>query len=156
VSRRAAALVAVLLATAACTRTKHVRGEEKEKPEEKAPDAQRRGAGIPAERGRPPVPAAPQGLLEKGVVARIQRALADRGLLKEHREGELDPPTTAAIRKLQTHDGLAATGFPDRETLKNLGIDPEHAYVREEDRKRQEGERGEAPGEREGSPDRPR
>jgi peptidoglycan hydrolase-like protein with peptidoglycan-binding domain len=150
VSRRAAALVAVLLATAACTRTKQVR--EEEKPEEKAPDAQRRGAGIPAERGRPPVPAAPQGLLEKGVVARIQRALADRGLLKHHREGELDPPTTAAIRRLQTQDGLAATGFPDRETLKNLGIDPEHAYVREEDRKRQEGERGEEPREREGGP----
>jgi hypothetical protein len=75
-------------------------------------------------------------------VAEIQRALAGRGLLHEHREGELDDPTTAGIRKLQEQQKLAATGFPDRETLKALGIDPERAYIREEDRKRAEGERG--------------
>jgi peptidoglycan hydrolase-like protein with peptidoglycan-binding domain len=73
-------------------------------------------------------------------VAEIQRALARHGLLHEHREGELDPPTTAAVRRFQQEKGLAATGFPDRETLKDLGIDPERAYVREEDRKRAEGE----------------
>lgn len=140
-SRRGAVLA--LLVVAACSRTKHVRGPEGE-PREPAEDAPQEGrgtgAGVPPAPGRPRVPAAPQGLLARGAVAEIQRALARRGLLHEHREGDLDAPTSAGIRKLQEQQGLAATGFPDRETLKALGIDPEHAYVREEDRKRAEGE----------------
>jgi hypothetical protein len=142
VTTRAAAVAAALLAAAACRRTKQVR-ESEQQPERKAEAKPgERGGGIPAKPGRPPVPAAPQGLLAEGVVARVQRALADRGLLGEHREGELDAPTGAALRKLQAQQGLAATGFPDRETLKELGIDPEHAYVREEDRRREKGEGG--------------
>ncbi len=76
------------------------------------------------------------------MVGRVQKTLADRGLLKAHREGELDAPTTAAIRRFQREQGLAETGFPDRVTLKDLGIDPEHAYVHERDRKREEGQGG--------------
>jgi hypothetical protein len=63
-------------------------------------------------------------------VGEIQRALAERGLLGKHRKGELDEPTSAALRKFQGQEGLARTGFPDRETLRRLGIDPEQAYGR--------------------------
>lgn len=142
---RAAALAA-LLAAAACSRTTQVR-EPEAKPEgapEEAPEAPRgrgTGAGIPPEPGRPRVPAAPEGLFAPGVVADIQRALADRGLLGRHREGVLDDPTSGAIRRLQRERGLAETGFPDREALKALGIEPERAYLREEDRERTEGRR---------------
>jgi hypothetical protein len=137
VSRRAAALVAALLA-AACSRTKQVR--ESERRPEPAPEGRGAGAGIPPEPGRPRVPAAPQALLREGVVADLQRALARRGLLRAHREGELDDPTSAALRRFQQERELAATGFPDRETLKDLGIDPERAYLGEEDRRRQQGD----------------
>jgi peptidoglycan hydrolase-like protein with peptidoglycan-binding domain len=138
VTRRAAA-VAVLLAAAACSRTQQVR--ESETRTEEAPEGRGTGAGIPPEPGRPRVPASPQALFAEGVVAELQRALARRGLLEERRDGALDPPTRAAIRRLQREKGLAETGFPDRETLKALGIDPERAYVREEDRARQQGRR---------------
>jgi peptidoglycan hydrolase-like protein with peptidoglycan-binding domain len=85
------------------------------------------------------VPAAPQALLREGTVAEIQGALDRQGLLRGHRQGTLDAPTSAAIQRFQRERGLAATGFPDRETLKALGIDPEHAYLGEGDRRRQEG-----------------
>ena len=143
-SGRAAAVVALLLAAAACSRTQRVR--EPEKRAEEAPEGGgtggATGGGVPAAPGRPRVPAAPQGLLGKEVVAEIQRALGERGLLRGHREGELDEATSAAVRRFQHDRGLASTGFPDRETLKDLGIDPEHAYVRQEDRRRQEGKSG--------------
>ncbi|HEX9401992.1 MAG TPA: peptidoglycan-binding domain-containing protein [Anaeromyxobacter sp.] len=58
----------------------------------------------------------------------MQRALASRGLLHAHRDGALDASTSAALQKFQRDEGLAATGFPDRETLRRLGIDPEEAY----------------------------
>ncbi len=80
--------------------------------------------------GHPRVPSAPEGLLAEDAVAELQRALADRGLLGAHREGRLDAPTSAALRRFQGKEGLATTGFPDRETLQKLGVDPEHAYRR--------------------------
>lgn len=136
-SGRAPAVVALLLLAAACSRTQRIR--ESEQRAEEAPEGRGTGAGIPPEPGRPRIPAAPQALLGEEVVAELQRALGARGLLRGHREGELDEATSAAIQRFQRDRGLAATGFPDRETLKDLGIDPEHAYVREEDRRRQEG-----------------
>jgi hypothetical protein len=137
VSGRAPAVVALLLVAAGCSRTQRIR--ESEQQAEEAPEGRGTGAGIPPEPGRPRIPAAPQALLGKEVVAELQRALGARGLLRGHREGELDDATSAAIQRFQRDRGLAATGFPDRETLKDLGIDPEHAYVRPEDRRRQEG-----------------
>jgi peptidoglycan hydrolase-like protein with peptidoglycan-binding domain len=140
VSRRAAGLVAALLAAAACSRTQQVR--ESERKAEEAPEEGGSGAGLPPEPGRPRIPASPQALLGEGAVGELQRALAGRGLLRGHREGALDGPTAAALRRFQAERGLAATGFPDRETLKDLGIDPEGAYLDEGDRRRTEGEDG--------------
>jgi hypothetical protein len=142
--RRAAAL-ALLAALAACGGVRKVGepAEEKEEAEkaEKAPprpEAPDRPAekGVPPAEGRPRVPAAPEALLAEGAVGEIQRALADRGLLGRHRQGELDPPTSAALRKFQQLEELAQTGFPDRETLRRLGIDPEQAYGRAGDEPR--------------------
>jgi hypothetical protein len=42
--------------------------------------------------------------------------------------GRLDGPTSTAIRRFQKEEALAETGFPDRDTLRRLGIDPESAY----------------------------
>ena len=61
----------------------------------------------------------------------LQRALAGRGFLGAHQEGELDDATSRALRKFQASEELAETGFPDRETLQKLGVDPERAYGRE-------------------------
>jgi hypothetical protein len=96
------------------------------------PDAAEKG--VPPEGDRPRVPASPDALLAEGAVAEIQEALVARGYLARHRKGVLDDATTAALRRHQREEGLAETGFPDRETVRRLGIDPEEAYgrVREE------------------------
>jgi peptidoglycan hydrolase-like protein with peptidoglycan-binding domain len=70
-----------------------------------------------------------------GAIADLQEALAQRGLLKAHRKGELDVPTSEAIQKFQRSQDLAATGFPDKETLLKLNLDPSKAYGRAEQAK---------------------
>ncbi len=135
---KGAATVALLAALAACSHVRHVPKEEQPKEgqaKEERPESPA-AKGAPPAPGRPPVPAAPEALLEQGAVGEIQGALSRRGLLKEHREGELDAATSAALRRFQRGEGLAETGFPDRETLRRLGIDPEQAYGREGDRPR--------------------
>jgi hypothetical protein len=65
-----------------------------------------------------------------------------RGLLTGARGGEeLDGRVSAALRTLQRQEGLAATGFPDRETLRKLGLDPSDVYRNAEDTARAPGER---------------
>lgn len=103
------------------------RPEAPDRPEEK---------GVPPAAGRPRVPASPEALLAEGAVMEIQEALADQGYLGEHRKGELDDATSAALRAFQAEVGLAETGFPDRETLSKLGVDPDAAYGRAGDQPR--------------------
>ncbi len=133
--RRRAGLVVAAALAAACSRVRHVPSEEGKKPAPEAPD-DASAKGVPPRGVHPRVPAAPEALLAEGAVGRIQRALAARGLLQGHREGELDTPTSAALRKFQRDEGLAATGFPDRETVRRLGIEPEEAYGREREKGR--------------------
>lgn len=78
-----------------------------------------------AEVGPARVPSTPQALLGARTVGRVQAALARRGYLGAHREGELDAPTRKAVHRFQDDQRLARTGFPDRETLERLGVDPE-------------------------------
>jgi peptidoglycan hydrolase-like protein with peptidoglycan-binding domain len=104
--------------------------EEPQKRKPEAPDSPSE-AGVKPRSGGPRVPAAPEGLLAPGAVGEIQEALAKRGLLGRHARGELDDPTSAALRKFQEKEGLAATGMPDRETLLRLGVSAEKAYGRE-------------------------
>lgn len=126
---RRAAAVATLAALLACGGVRKVEqpAPAPSKPEE--PD-RKEERGVPPAAGRPRVPAAPEALLSEGAVTSLQRALGERGYLKAHRDGELDEATSAALRRFQEDEGLAETGFPDRETLRRLGVDPEKAYGR--------------------------
>jgi peptidoglycan hydrolase-like protein with peptidoglycan-binding domain len=82
------------------------------------------------------VPASPESLLAEGAVGRLQDALARRGHLGPHRPGELDDSTSQAVRRFQAAEGLAETGFPDRETLARLGLDPDEMYGRAGEKRR--------------------
>ncbi len=52
----------------------------------------------------------------------IAQALRKRGLLAS--DASSSKELEAALRAFQESQGLAATGFPDHETLRKLGIDP--------------------------------
>ncbi len=84
--------------------------------------------GVKPRPGAPRVPPTPEGLLGRDTVGKLQQALAQRGLLGPHRAGELDAATGAAVKKFQAQRGLAETGVPDRETLRDLGISADEAY----------------------------
>ncbi len=126
---RAAATVAALLLVGACRHASKVgaegapgRGAEGEA------EPSRAQKGVPPRGEHPRVPSSPKALLAEGEIGKIQEALAQRGYLAKYEPGKLDAPTTAAIRKFQKDGSLAETGFPDRLTLRMLGLDPEVAY----------------------------
>jgi hypothetical protein len=132
IAARRAIAAALGLGLAACGGVRRATDEDPpaaSSPKAEAPDRPS-DRGVPAEGGRPDVPAAPEALLAEGALGRIQEALGERGLLGPHRRGELDDPTSRAIQKFQEQEGLAMTGFPDRETLSRLGVDPDQAYGR--------------------------
>jgi hypothetical protein len=122
--RRAAVILAALAIAGASCRHAHKAAP----PEPTAGGGQ--GGGLPPSPRKPGVPASPSGLLSRDATVELQRKLAADGLLGAHREGEIDDPTSAALQKYQARHGLASTGFPDRATLMQLGIDPEKAYAK--------------------------
>jgi peptidoglycan hydrolase-like protein with peptidoglycan-binding domain len=133
---RALRLVVALSLLAACAQVRRV-GKPEEGARQDTPEAageQPPGAGtgrkaVKAAPDRPPVPATPGALLDEGGATEIQRALADRGYLATGAKGDsLDAATAAALRRFQQDEGLAQTGFPDRETLRRLGLDPQAVY----------------------------
>jgi hypothetical protein len=85
--------------------------------------------------GRPPLAASPGGLLVPGAVERIQEELAARGYLdlRAAKRGQMDDATASAIRKLQSDHDIARTGFPDHETVRRLGLDPDRLFRRSAD-----------------------
>jgi peptidoglycan hydrolase-like protein with peptidoglycan-binding domain len=137
VTRAAAAVLVAAALLAGCGGARRV--EAPAAPAEARPEAPDRPEekGVPPAAGRPRVPASPEALLAEGAVMDIQEALADLGHLGEHRKGELDDATSAALRTFQAEVGLAETGFPDRETLSKLGVDPDAAYGRAGDEPRE-------------------
>jgi Putative peptidoglycan binding domain len=73
----------------------------------------------------------PGGLLVPGAAHRIQEKLAARGLLDgTSPSGELDGPTRQALRRFQHDSDLPATGVPDDETVRKLGLAPESVFKR--------------------------
>ena len=92
--------------------------------------AQSREARRPQKPGRPPLAAAPGGLLVPGAVEQIQKALASRGYLDLNaaKADEIDGPTSAAVRQFQSDQGIAHTGNPDHETVRRLGLDAEALF----------------------------
>jgi hypothetical protein len=88
-------------------------------------------------RGRPEVPLnpehplvveAPAKLLRPGAGRHIQEALRRKGILTQPDDEALGEATSDAIARLQRDNDLAATGFPDAETLKVLGLEPGEVY----------------------------
>jgi len=74
------------------------------------------------EPGRPPLAASPSELMEPGSQQKIAQALKGKGVVD--RDDVRGEQLSAALRKFQQSQGLAATGFPDHETLLRLGIEP--------------------------------
>lgn len=70
----------------------------------------------------PPLAESPSELLEPRSQETIARALQSKGVVD--RDEVRDEQLGAAIRKFQKSQGLAATGYPDHETLRRLGVDP--------------------------------
>lgn len=72
-----------------------------------------------------PLATDPARLLEPGAIEKIQHQLESAGKLGEaHANGELDPPTRAALRAFQSANELPATGIPDDATVGKLGFSP--------------------------------
>jgi putative peptidoglycan binding protein len=70
----------------------------------------------------PPLAESPSELLEPRSQETIARALRSKGVID--RDDVRDEQLGAAIRKFQQSQGLAATGYPDHETLRRLDVDP--------------------------------
>jgi peptidoglycan hydrolase-like protein with peptidoglycan-binding domain len=131
--RRGLAVAAALALAAGCAQVREVgkpeAGTREDSPEAAGEAAPKEKKPVKAGPDRPPVPATPNALLDDGGAREIERALADRGYLEGGRgDGKLGGATAAALRRFQEEEGLAATGFPDRETLRRLGLDPQRVY----------------------------
>jgi Putative peptidoglycan binding domain len=72
--------------------------------------------------GHPDLATTPAQLMAPGSSDAIAAALRKRGFLAPEASSSKD--VEKALRAFQDSQGLAATGFPDHETLKKLGIDP--------------------------------
>src|SRR5277367_6528868 len=72
--------------------------------------------------GHPELASSPAQLMAPGSADAIATALRKRGLLAP--DDNTNKGMETALREFQQSQGLAATGFPDHETLRKLGIDP--------------------------------
>jgi peptidoglycan hydrolase-like protein with peptidoglycan-binding domain len=72
--------------------------------------------------GHPDLANSPAQLMAPGSSDAIAAALRKRGFLAA--DDNSSKGMEKALRAFQDSQGLAATGFPDHETLKKLGIDP--------------------------------
>ena len=135
-------ILAAALATVGCLHTKEKEQstdetpkqeeaqQKREKKEGKAPDEepktaekQKADTRPPVEAGRPELSTTADALMVPDGPRLIQEALAQRGYLGEdHKSGKLDPETSAALRKFQSDKEVARTGYPDRETVRKLGL----------------------------------
>jgi hypothetical protein len=79
--------------------------------------------------GAPPVSSSPTGLLREDAIERIQGRLEVNGYL-QHKDasGKLDGRTKEALRAFQRDRNLPATGIPDDETVRQLGLSADHIF----------------------------
>ncbi len=71
---------------------------------------------------QPPPTDAPT--LHRNQVIQLQEQLQAAGIALESTDGILGPATRHALAQFQKQKGRVADGFPDRETLKLLGVEP--------------------------------
>jgi hypothetical protein len=102
--------LALLLLTAACAHSESSDSSSTRQKDETSTTA------------RAPSPGGPTDRLAPSSRERLAQALRSKGFL----DAKAPPGTQLgkSIRKFQRSEGLAETGFPDRETLTRLGIDP--------------------------------
>jgi peptidoglycan hydrolase-like protein with peptidoglycan-binding domain len=61
--------------------------------------------------------------LDERKVSELQKALNEMGFAVGAVDGIIGPRTMGAIRNFQSQEGLTATGQPDQQTLKALGLE---------------------------------
>ena len=91
-------------------------------PQSSASDVRARQVTPKTPPGHPPLAASPSELMEPGSQQKIARALKAKGVVE--RDDIRGEQLSAAVRRFQQSQGLAATGFADHETLLRLGIEP--------------------------------
>jgi hypothetical protein len=92
------------------------------KPASEAPRLPSASAATPkTEPGHPPLAAAPGVILKPGATDALAEQLRARGLLAPNASTSAE--LAKALRAFQKSEGLAETGFPDRETVRRLGLD---------------------------------
>jgi hypothetical protein len=111
-----------LLGLSACSHPQTTAPPSKPASEE-APRLPSASAATPkTEPGHPPLAAAPGVLLQPGATDALAERLRARGLLAPNASTSAE--LAKALRAFQKSEGLAETGFPDRETVRRLGLDP--------------------------------
>lgn len=75
-----------------------------------------------------PVRTTPGGMLDPKSMRQLQGALNRHGVHTAE-SGQLDEETQASLRKFQAREKMAATGMPDYDTLRKLGLDPKAIYL---------------------------
>ncbi|HEX4461185.1 MAG TPA: peptidoglycan-binding domain-containing protein [Polyangia bacterium] len=75
-----------------------------------------------------PVRTTPGGMLDPKSMRMLQGALNRHGV-NTPTSGQLDDETQASLRKFQRREQMAATGMPDFDTLRKLGLDPKTIYL---------------------------
>ncbi|HZS36014.1 MAG TPA: peptidoglycan-binding domain-containing protein [Polyangia bacterium] len=114
--RRTIALTAVLLAGCHAHHVANDRQTMKSPPKQEEVSSAR------------PVRTTPGGMLDPQSMRKLQAALARHGESVEQ-SGQLDDATQAALRKFQRKQHQPATGLPDYDTLRRLGLDPKDIYL---------------------------
>ena len=71
-----------------------------------------------------PLAQAPEGLLTPGAEQKIRDKLSAGGFMKE----DANASTGAALRRFQAAHDLPATGVPDHETVRRLGLNPDDLF----------------------------
>ena len=125
-------LVALLVALAGCS---HAKTTDEGKPAKEAAPEAKEEAGTkkraPARQRAPeaatkpgdvPVSTSPAGLLAPGADDKIRDKLAAAGFAADGKS------TKEALRRFQKANDLPATGIPDHETVKKLGLDPNETF----------------------------
>ena len=121
-------LVLAVIALAGCG---HAKSTDEGKPakeaepeaEAKKPEPTRKRAPEPASNPDDvPVSTSPAGLLAPGADDKIRDKLAAAGFAAQGKS------TKEALRRFQRANDLPATGIPDHETVKKLGLDPDQIF----------------------------
>jgi hypothetical protein len=71
-----------------------------------------------------PLAQAPEGLLTPGAEQKIRDKLSAGGFMKE----DANASTGVALRRFQAAHDLPATGVPDHETVRRLGLNPDDLF----------------------------